>query len=807
MTITKFIVYSGTVGMACWAQSAEQRLKRAADVLSSTLSKPDSGIPADLLGKARCVVVVPGMKEGETFVDAQNGKGFATCRLEGVGWSAPASVKLEGGNFGMQAGASETAVVMLMMKEGAADTLFSGKYTLGSSGNAVMEGPVGRAYDPRVGPGNWPAILGYSHSGGVLSGSKLEGATIRPDAAGNKQLYGTGNLTYRQILKGSVKTPSSAQWLAAELNKYIVTSPSPPPLNAESLPAARWNNWIEEQNNSTPFIPSFVPVTALTPNSQYTLVVDLSAFAYAKQEEGVIAQLAGNQLMDWINDKAKTIKSVTLEAVLIPDPGYFLASPERARKITIELDKMRTYFAGKQTHPTNPFEILKFSPTPDFQFGRVPFTVNTGPHEGLGFLGVSIWTKGMFPLDEISIPVCISKSGKTDGCTSVAKATRSRSHGDALNAAPLVSETDLPAAAFHFIEFDDARGVGVFRRNEWPDGQYETWSMSQLSKQLAGFTKILLLNFDTERSEEALAQTGFELYNLLVPASEEAARREFESFVARRAKLAAAPPAQPPPQILVRMAPLDPANAFALPLAMMTVPVEGTRRFIGDLFRVHSPLPAQDYRPLEACISRWVMVMPPKENQSPSEFVSARQELEEWTDACKPSGCLSTLKKYADWIGQTEPKSKEPEPTALLLLSHYENQSLTWDRSSYFSAFAIHKSFAQPSVAVINSCGAAAPGEDSLLRKLNEFGFQTVVATTTKVHPIMAGKYFNLLAQALKLNRNTPAYTVSRAHFDAVQQLKKQSLPGTGELPFGSKAHIYSLLGNGNLSLCPLTAK
>ena len=49
--------------------------------------------------------------------------------------------------------------------------------------------------------------------------------------------------------------------------------------------------------------------------------------------------------------------------------------------------------------------------------------------------------------------------------------------------------------------------------------------------------------------------------------------------------------------------------------------------------------------------------------------------------------------------------------------------------------------------------------------------------------------------------------TLSKAHFDAVHELRTaQSSPGTaGASQYGAKALIYSLWGNGSLSLCPLT--
>src|SRR5881397_1687979 len=87
----------------------ERRLEDAATVFSEIMATPDKGIPQDLLEKAQCVVVVPGLKKGAFILGGKYGKGFVSCRISGgQGWSAPAAIRIEGGSFGLQIGGSET---------------------------------------------------------------------------------------------------------------------------------------------------------------------------------------------------------------------------------------------------------------------------------------------------------------------------------------------------------------------------------------------------------------------------------------------------------------------------------------------------------------------------------------------------------------------------------------------------------------------------------------------------------------------------------------------------------------------------
>ena len=129
--------------MASTQQDVVHRLDVSAAVFSEIMSAPDKGIPVDLLEKAHCVVIVPGLKKGAFIVGAQYGKGFITCRQHGA-WSAPGSVRIEGGSFGLQAGGSETDLVLMVMNARGADRLLSSHFTLGGEGE-VAAGPVGRS--------------------------------------------------------------------------------------------------------------------------------------------------------------------------------------------------------------------------------------------------------------------------------------------------------------------------------------------------------------------------------------------------------------------------------------------------------------------------------------------------------------------------------------------------------------------------------------------------------------------------------------------------------------------------------------
>jgi lipid-binding SYLF domain-containing protein len=200
-------------------KEAGKRLDESAAVFSEVMSAPDKGIPRDLFEKAHCIVIVPGLKTAAFLVGGKYGKGYLSCRrASGMGWSAPATVRIEGGSFGFQIGGSETDLIMLVMNDRGEDKLLSSKFTLGAEGS-IAAGPVGRTATAQTDAQMHAEILSWSRSQGIFAGVALEGATLREDLDDNAELYGK-KLENREIITKRVRAPRSAGKLMSELNHY-----------------------------------------------------------------------------------------------------------------------------------------------------------------------------------------------------------------------------------------------------------------------------------------------------------------------------------------------------------------------------------------------------------------------------------------------------------------------------------------------------------------------------------------------------------------------------------------------------------
>jgi len=197
-----------------------ERVNNAGRVMSEILQVPDN-IPADLLNKAECVIVLPSVLKFAVAFGGSYGRGVMTCRgganFSGP-WGAPSMIALEGGSFGLQLGGQATDFVLLVMNNRGAQAILSSKVKLGADASAAA-GPKGRDASAETDVTMRAEILTYSRSRGLFAGVSLEGSTLRPDNEANQKLYHKELLARDIVLHQAVRPPASATPLLSVLNR------------------------------------------------------------------------------------------------------------------------------------------------------------------------------------------------------------------------------------------------------------------------------------------------------------------------------------------------------------------------------------------------------------------------------------------------------------------------------------------------------------------------------------------------------------------------------------------------------------
>ena len=207
----------------------QERLVNCGAVLEEIMNVPDD-IPANLIDKAECVVVLPSVVKFAVVFGGSYGRGAMTCRsgehFTGP-WGAPTMMALEGGSFGFQLGGQATDFVILVMNPRGATAILKNKVKLGADASAAA-GPKGRYAEASTDVTLRAEMLTYSRSRGLFAGVSLEGSTLRPDNGANEEVYGKKIAATDIVLKGAVPTPASAQKLIATLTKFSPRNDSDP---------------------------------------------------------------------------------------------------------------------------------------------------------------------------------------------------------------------------------------------------------------------------------------------------------------------------------------------------------------------------------------------------------------------------------------------------------------------------------------------------------------------------------------------------------------------------------------------------
>lgn len=208
---------SAAAGPALGDARLAQKIRTSETVLRDLLATPDHEVPEDLLNRARCVAVMPGVVKGAFGWGGKHGRGVLSCRDDAGEWSAPVFVRVSGGSFGFQVGVQAADLVLFMMSERTVKSLLKSKFTLGGDVN-VAAGPLGRSAEASTDARFRAEIYSYAKARGLFAGISVEGARLAPHRKSMLRYYGEP-IAARSILLDHERPelPSEAESFVASL--------------------------------------------------------------------------------------------------------------------------------------------------------------------------------------------------------------------------------------------------------------------------------------------------------------------------------------------------------------------------------------------------------------------------------------------------------------------------------------------------------------------------------------------------------------------------------------------------------------
>jgi lipid-binding SYLF domain-containing protein len=170
------------------AEKLDLRIRRAAERLTEMQSDPKKRIPANLLAQAKGIIILHKVKAG-LGIGGEAGNGVAMVRDRNTGvWSAPAFISSAEGSYGLQIGAQESDIILLLMNETGLKPLLGGSVNIGVDISATG-GPIDEGGDFDTTTLKDP-ILVYSNSDGLFAGAAFKGGGILPAEKNNQLYYG-----------------------------------------------------------------------------------------------------------------------------------------------------------------------------------------------------------------------------------------------------------------------------------------------------------------------------------------------------------------------------------------------------------------------------------------------------------------------------------------------------------------------------------------------------------------------------------------------------------------------------------------
>lgn len=194
------------------ADDAKQQVMvdEAAIMLNDFLNDGTMAYLRDNIRYAKGLLFIPSLFKGAFVFGGSGGRGLLMVRDPKTNqWSGPAFYTIGGGSWGLQIGASASAVIMMVMTQRGLDSLYTSNIKLGG-GVSVAAGPVGIGAEGATAPNLSADFISFARSKGAFIGISLEGAVIAVNDEYNQTYYGRAVRPVDIFERKDISNPQSA---------------------------------------------------------------------------------------------------------------------------------------------------------------------------------------------------------------------------------------------------------------------------------------------------------------------------------------------------------------------------------------------------------------------------------------------------------------------------------------------------------------------------------------------------------------------------------------------------------------------
>ena len=165
------------------------------------------GNARDLLHRARAVLIAPRIFKAGFFFGGEGGSAVLLARTA-HGWSNPAFYTIASASFGLQIGAQESEMIVLVMSDKALHALMQNKFKIGANaGVAVVT--LGSTAEGATTSNAGADLVVWASSSGAYAGISLDGSVVAPSADANASYYGRAVTPADIVLKHAVASKNA----------------------------------------------------------------------------------------------------------------------------------------------------------------------------------------------------------------------------------------------------------------------------------------------------------------------------------------------------------------------------------------------------------------------------------------------------------------------------------------------------------------------------------------------------------------------------------------------------------------------